>query len=480
MRSAKQSIKHFIDVSYIASEISGDLIEVRTVSALVTGWLTDVKITIEYETLNDKASVGVQVSNDEDWGEVDDIGPVNRQVMNGWTTNGNIASVMMPTVPMYFHMNHLSAASTRMSKRKNYSRPVVQGENINLHVFFNDHGNTITTGVVNISAEFTVVIGALNSKAERHKKGSARGAEVAILGSFDGTKDKMSWLPPCNGRIGNVRLTWFKENDTSVMGWSYVGQNEFTDPRENADEWYAVAGAGLFMPFIDSDTGDVPDIRVQTDYDDEVYFVKKGSLFWWINQISSGNDIELLLEFTFIPDFKSQVDFWISNNIDDLSVGVLLRIFQIPFDMYVEELEFTFRMSPEAVGAWEGTIYIAGLKDTPEVLTTMTKVLTGSIPSTSGVQANQSGVLPSYLLKAIQYRNAQPSYTGGGDPKIQVHDYFPAGSFIMMVIDTEVAASGTVDVDAILNISGKSRVKSSRMGTNYLTGDNIYAGEGEA
>lgn len=465
MQSSRQSQTFRLAVEFTHTEMNLETPSNFTMAADLAGWIGDITIKADVEDMSHESASGVMVTTSDDWGEVDDLNPYQEHVMIGWANVDQAASLMSHSNPRYFFLqpNAVLGDNTAYSEERKFNlyEEVQKGDNINIHFFHNTLDNTLTTGFARFVIIFVFIIGCF---AHKSRGSNIRGSEVAIIAYMDTSSDDLFWSPPSNGRVGNIRLTIFN-NLQSPEDYLYFGKQMHTDSEPNQDEIYKT-GNGLYVTAFTTDTGD-PYLRYgATNYQQKPMFLKKGEL---LHLQLQGNIAKVLVEFSFIPDFDHHVDFNIRWNVDNIVDDTAeLKVFQIPFDMYIEKLNFSARTN----ASLEGEIYIMGLKSLPEVLSTAT-IHAGSLVGTSGIQNQQSAVIPSNILEILTMAKNENLYE---NEDIEVFDYYHAGSFIMVIIDSEVAA-GTEDLDMNLNISGKSRVKSSRFGTNYFIAEGILNNE---
>ncbi len=331
----------------------------------------------------------------------------------------------------------------------------------------NDLGNTLTTGTLEWTIEWEFLVGALpflNSGVV--DRGSAKGCEVILLASLDNTAHNVFWTPPSNGRISNIRLTLWNAEVLQNDEFIYFGKGVFTDAVVDSD---AIEGLtdGLYLKGgITTDVSDEDIVNILTSYTKDIEFIKKGELMHLYTSKDDATHMQVLVEFDFIPDFDKNVDLIFGGFIDDLATGLHMKVYQIPFDMYIEKINFDFRMDDSTVNM---DIRILGLKDMPEVLS-LAEPISGSILGASGVMAQSSGVLPSNILETYSVSTGQLQDT---EDDIEVFDYYPAGAFIIVAVDVE-SASSVENIDFTTHIEGKSRVKSSYFGYNYLLGGHVY------
>lgn len=478
MRKANQASVHGLEVAYTFTDVNNELIENFTIESPYAGWLTHAKITVTYENFNERPAVGVMIGTSDDWGEINDANPVHRRIMDAWASQDVAASLMAHNIPKFFFLNDDSTERSVIEAKKNIYSIVEQGDNINVHIFWNRLGNTITSGIATIAITFGFSLAALDYKGQKPTRGSARGSEVAILATLDNNANLIKWTPPCNGRLANKRLTLYVEGGVEFNNHDYVmfGKQQFTDARIIADTIFTYTdGTMIVRPFDTNPSVDEDEFNAFTVYDRSMMFLKKGETVSILYNALTGTDAVILMEFDFIPDFDHNVDFVVQGNIENFTdvTDVKLRVFQIPFDMFLEDIKIDYRLSSTVAGDFRGTIYLMGIKDAPEILANITTILSGSLLGASGVMNAQSGVLPSNILEVLQI-NSENQHTDITPTK--VHDYYPGGSFIFLVVDPETLANSP-DLDFTYILNGKSRVKSSRVGSNHLRGEKIWSNE---
>ncbi len=462
LQSSRQSRTIRLSAAHTFTDYVAELVENFTLEADVTGWITDVTIMYNPDDWTDEVGAGVMVTASDDWGEISDINPIHKELMGGWAASDRSASMMAQSVPKFFftpdRVQLADNSEYREERRYNLYEFVKAGENINIHFFLHDLDNTPTTGGVNWVIKFVFVIACF---AHKNRGASIRGSEVVILARMDDTSGHVFWTPPCSGRIGNQRLTVWGDM-SGPDDYVYFGEQIFTDEQVDTNAM-RFSGNGLYVhtPLVVG--ADILPNLGATNYTSKLIFLKKAEMVHLEFQQTDTEEVFILLEFSFVPDFDKQVDFnirWEINNL--ITDTTILKTFQIPFDMYLEKADIEGRVNDPV----EGEIYLMGLKDVAEILTTSV-VLGGSILGPSGVQHQQSSVLPSNILETVVLDLGNTLFKSD-DPDVDIYDYYPAGSLIMLVIDIEVSAS-TEDMDIILNLTGKSRVKSSRFGTNYFS-----------
>ncbi len=462
MQSSKQSLTYRLSAQHVFGDVNVSLVENFTLQADVAGWITDVTITANFDDWSHDVGFGVMIGNSDDWGELDDVNPTQKELMRAWELSGHSASIMAKSVPKFFFVPIQTELADNAEytdvRRYNLYNKVDAGDNINVHFFLNELNNTLTTGVVNWVIKFEYVIGCYSHK---NRGSSIRGSEVAILASMFDSSQHSFWTPPSNGRVGNIRLTvWGNMSDAS--DYVYFGDQIYTDIDTTQDSIEAT-GNGVYVHAPNTAFADNEHYAGATNYSSTTLFMKKAELLHLKYSNTNTEEAIVLVEFTFIPDFDKQVDFNIQYRINNIaSDSILLKVWQIPFDMFVETLDVEGRLNDPI----EGEMYIMGLKDIAEVLSTST-ILAGSMLGGSGVEHGQSSVLPSNILETITFALNQNTFKSD-DPQVDVYDYYHAGTFIMFVLDTELAA-GTEDMDFTVNISGKSRVKSNRFGDNFYS-----------
>ncbi len=477
MRSAKQTMPFTSSANHSFADINARLVENFTIKSPLSGWLKSVNIRLIHKDIDVDCAVACLVSNFEDWGEIDDINPLYLEIMNVWDTGVKSGSVMAPNTPFYHLIrghttsNLTDGSDYIIDKTKNIGKIVNQGDNINVHYFLNDLGNTLATGSIEWTVEFNFLVGAMSHMNEDAStdRGSMAGAEVALMASLSNAAHNVFWTPPSNGRISNIRLTNFTSQYMNEQHYIYFGKGLFTDLDVDLDE-IQLATKGLYLRGgLISNSSDTL-VHISTAYTRDIEFVKKGELMQLFLNTDISTVQNFLLEFDFIPDFDKNVDFVYAGELDNFTDGIDMRVFMIPFETYLETGEFDFRMNDQTVDL---DIRILGLKDLPEVLS-LAQPISGNILGSSGVADNVRGVVPSSILESI-------AISAGGqipvdmDP-FDIFDYYPAGSFIAIIFDAETGTN-TEDLDFTLKLDGKSRVKSSFFGFNYLKGAHIFQEE---
>lgn len=456
---------------------------VYTIENTSGGWLTDVQASVHFDLLDSDGAVAVVVTSKEDWGEMSGNFPIYREAMNGWTGNAFQASeVMGESIPRYYFFDSgvgpgddtISTGHGRTQVKKwNVYEEVSEGSNINIIIYTHNLGNAESAGGFNL--EITVEAG-FSYGCVKHgrsgnysERGHARGAEVAILANMSTGTDRLFWTPPCDGRVGNVRLTMYNQQLMNSWDYLYFGKSLFTDAKRDSGKILRRTD-GLYLYPVSVEDEDASYIEVLTDYQRGPEYIHKGEMMQLkLDTGVASAEMRVQVEFDFIPDFGANTDFSVKWEVDDQQTGVMFKPFMIPFDCFIEEVEVAVRMNVQD----DLDIHFMVLKDLPEMLGNM-NVLTGNLLSASGIASQQRSVLPPAIFGTITMGEQ-------GDMnvhrKFSVHDYLPAGSFICWTAQLE-SPLGTGDIDLTLDIHGKGRVKSQRLGRNYYDGPFVMHQEG--
>lgn len=474
MRSANQEIGYFAYADFTVSELNADTIKNLTIEAPVSGMLKSVKYTVSVDDLSNTAALALWVSQGQDWGEVNALNSLYLQAMyDAWTGSGQLASVDGPSVPKYIFLTSQIDGNVPDNTRyeltavKDIRELVEAGDNINFRAYGTSLANILTTGTVTVAVEFEYEVAALAYKGQRLPRRKASGMQVAIMGVFDNDDTISQWFPPGTGRISNIRLTIagqvaagaFNSND-----FLYFGQGLYSDD-QSGNLLYQKSAQGVMLtgPAL-GDSADPHVAYYLTTYSRELYFVKKGEpmVIRYQNTSTSERAI-ILIEFDFIPDFNSGVDFWYSdiiNNIADASINIFTV--QVPFDMFIEKVTLNTRSNDLTI---DSTQYVLAIKDIAELLSNI-DVISGSLFSTTFIDNSQFSQLPSNILGVQVHGNTETIQPPAKE--MEVYDYFPEGSWLAIVSTFE--SSGTEDLANILHFTGRSRVKSNSFGFNYFTG----------
>lgn len=473
MKSAKQVIQYVANRSFTVSELNADSVFNINTEALVSGRLISAKYTVSVEDLSNTAAVAIWVTQGQDWGEINAANSLYLQaIYNSFTGNGKLAAIEGPSVPKIIYCP--SQIDTDLPDNSRYEVTAIkdidelvdQGDNINVWFYGTSLANTLTTGSILISVEFEYEVAALTYFDQSLPRSKAGGMQVTILGVVDNDDNITQYFPPSNGRISNVRITIFGDL-ASNLGWEdslFFGRRIFSDAQNTVDSIYSF-GEGVILqgPSL-TDVADPYTPLFLTTYSREKMFVKKGEPMLVRYQNTNTSRCIFTIEFDFIPDYNSQVNFWYSdviNNIADASINIFSV--QIPFDMYLEKLHLKTRVNDLTI---DSTQYLMAIKHVGELLSNI-DMITGSLLSTTLIDNAQFSQLPSNILGVQAHGSTE---TIAPEPlEVEVYDYFPEGSWIVLVSTFE--SSGTEDLANILGIEGRSRVKSAKFGLNYLTGD---------
>lgn len=456
-----------------STEINAQLIETFTTKAPLAGWIVDARVKIEASDLEFSFGTSVVVTTKEDWGEISDVFSVYKQSMNGWRNTQQVYSYMASNAPMNFYIPGHSTGEGPvdgdrffLEKRKKIGELVSRGDNINVIISLNNTGGgTHTTGRIEYTVEFTFLVGHLEKFNQNPElKASKVGGQVIIMATMDNTGNIAFWTPPGKGKVMNVRLTMFGGAVAADQNSNlYFGEGLFTDNDINHDEIYSQT-EGLSL---ESGVQKDEDHWYITNYQKNGWTVRSGSMLKLMYTTDSVTDIKVLVEFDFIPEWKSQQDWNMAWELDDLDQAPKFRTFMLPFDVFVQDIHVSVRLSDTSI---EGDLRFQKFEDLPEIFSTLTPI-SGSIIGTSGVGNGIQGILPSNVLITIALSASAVLPAEG--IRVPVFQYFKAGSFLTYTIDLE-SSSATEDIDLSLNVNAFSRVsRSAKSGTNYFMGEHV-------
>lgn len=478
MRKANQTIEYHAMVQVPYTDFNNATVNQVEVEMPLAGWLTSVTWEIMFDTFQvsgptDVAvAAGFLVTADQDFGEsFSDTGPDQLKLMNAWlSTGGGVASMQAHNAPFYIW--HEAGEDNLWVKKKNLYQLVDVGDVVTMYVFpGNPLAATLTAGQLFVTVTYRFQVGAFSGRSKYVDRRSARGMEVTILARMDTGDEYTHWTPPCNGRIANIRLTTFVyDEDSTVPSYLYFGKSISNASKINQDEIYMQSN-GIVLQTTYQDSGTDDPYVAATNYRRSMIFVKKGELMQLRYDTDQEDDIIVEVEFDFIPDFGAQCDWNVIWALNDQGNTVHIRTFQVPFDCFIEEINYDFLFGDAYI---EGTgdtdvlkAYIVGLKDTPNSINDSLDVLSGSIMSSSILVDDHYSTLPSSVLETIIMKASNIRGSDLKDGICKVYDYYPEGSIIGIVTDIG-GGEGTEDITIAINVTGKSRVKSNRIGINTL------------
>jgi hypothetical protein len=463
----KMLLKAGFDLAY--GEMNAPGTEEIVLQAPVSGWLSSIVVDVLVDAFNDNAAFGLLVSSKALSGNIGGYLPKFRTVLRSLdVANHNASAVLAPATPVYFWVPGVTSGVTaneqfKLSRKKIIDEFVEQGEPIYCYLFWDNIGNTYTDGGLEISFNFEY-----NVAERKSNKRNTNSSEVVVMGVVDNTYNDVFWQAPSDGRISNIILTLMGNHIQDLSEESYLFFGNMTANSANViNDTFQQLPDGVILNGV-AEASALGDYFILTNYSRKIMFAKKSDLFqiqWKSDPTSETSNFPFIVEFDFIPDFNAPIDLVYKSLENDIS-GVFIDDFSVPFDMFVTDFEFDYRLNDESVDL---DIYFMLLKDNPSNLSEL-NILGGSLLGSDGVGDDALGVLPSSVFDVVQHgAESKENYVS----KNNISEFVPGESRFLMIFDVEVSA-GTEDIDFTAHVSGYARVKSSKFGINYLSGDVVY------
>ncbi len=448
MQYAKQKPEYILPFDIAHTELG--LAESKisyTVESIVAGRIKNVILDMDQTGFNQLGGVAVVVTREKEIRDteyyelIESFQASTRQVM---ITTNDVAFV---------YMINASTSIRRFHSKKSLV-DIGAGDVIYVHFFFEMFADP-TAG--NLSGTLKFELDVFKMKSYKHNKPSYRGNWKTnyFWVTGDAPDNELIWAPPCDGWIGNVRITAY--GDMTELDEISLSKGSHKDTVYTIDTIEAHPKKPYYL------RGGAPDTA--TDYvESSAYFSRRewveGKQPWYLKLEGStfGN---ICVEFTFIPQFGNRYDINYNMIVADTEEGVPDYIY-IPFDVYLGGIEYDL-----LVANLDGNfLYFYGFKppwdmDNIAGLTTQQ----GEIFK---LEQSIEGVMAANLLDKVTLVGTRGGGTvANSQGLIQVQDFYPAGSIIMYLVGGVLEATETVSglIKVITKIQGS---RSKYMGTNYL------------
>lgn len=468
MRSAKQTIEYELQAQLVVADINANTAFVASIESPLSGWLKDAVISVSMDDVDQNTAFLVSIGTREEWGRLSNIANYLFGMASVWSNSARqIASYISDqAIHMFYHTAGFGAnVSSDYKKKVDLNTPVQRGDVLYVFYLGTDLGTNLTSGTVDLRVQFEFLVGSLPFLNADIPKGKSERTKVAIVINMDNDENLAYWTPPCKGRISNMRMTLFSSDaDTWERFESlYFGKDMKTKSVMSQDT-VRTAHNGIMLTGPTTGNSFVTK-KALTAYSREILFAEQGELFKIELLTSNTDSVQAFLEFDFIPDFNAPVNYLYSYKKSNLTAGDSMELIQIPFDMYLERIDWDIKDNDSS---WEGKIYIMTITDFPETFTTV-PVYGGMVLDQNGVMPSLGGVGPGNVHEVIFHESDTIPNDQNFSGMTAVNRYLPAGSFVVISYDIE-AATGTEDMDISLLMKGYSRVKSNKFGINYFEG----------
>ena len=289
-----------------------------------------------------------------------------------------------------------------------------------------------------------------------------------------------AWLPPCNGRMYNIRLIGILATPPATPdAYALFGPDVSTldDPLDTPDEAVVEQGGNMVtLNFISEE-------QIVTNFRRGPWFVKRNQPIPFIAENES-EYIGYVIHFDFVADHGAD-----GRTLYEIPAASLsgtdpedMAYFVIPFDVYVKSIETEYNISSSALE--RGQLRVRVVKDTPQLESLDNNA---SLPQggtmightgafTGGQRVVAGNVLQDLHIQTLDKPDGS-TYIGHGREKVNVGDYFPAGT-ILYVEYYNITGNDEPDVTLMLDWEARGR-RSAKGLAHYYTGDNVYNMEDE-
>ncbi len=382
------------------------------------------------------------------------------------TTGNDAFGIMAERLPMVCQLAYVNEEDI-IVREKDIFEPVNAGVNINVVTEFATN-SALASGQWTVKHKIDFVLGALPTREwDVNSDRNQKRCEVMLFSAEPVLNvTPHAWIPPSDGRIGNVRMTTFDELDQD----EYVYFGRGVPPELRADDVTDTAGQWLnenshYFVGLESIHQDYTASAsyVIMNYDRRMTFVHRGEPLAFGSKGGSGG---IMAEFDFILDFQNSYEITHKMDLANITDGSTVPII-LPFDIYLETVEVDAVLEDTLVS--KGFLYVFAVKHN-EVQTFFAtdEPLSGLYGKPNNAGHALSKIGNGELLDAVPY--ASPAGVPTTVSSFEtVGDFFPAGSLIYIYIkDSDAVVLD--DVEATVNIHGRVAMKSNDFGSNILDG----------
>lgn len=453
-----------------------DTIVKNTANVLVDGWHIETRYTLTVSTapVGGDISVSMLTTSKPLSAVVADnalgIMAMPKEADAGGT-GGQISS-MAPIMPSTIFVDPAMVANTSFIVKKRHWVEVEKTERMDFMVNFGSQNATISAGEITCAAIAIILIGAYYGK----DKTNGGGIDVQIQFVDIGNALKFgAWRPFCSGRMGNIRVQYYSETNNTEETLFFGPDVGIDIPHAEEDGEIVIMPSGDLITVSTTVMDEETAYNYVTNYVRGPWFLQRDQNVVWAMDNSESTPSRVCIDFVFIPNYNAP--FSIPFTYTDLEIGTadFEEHFVMPFDMYITNINTDAGIIGTVVGLVVLEIHL--VKSESNVIPTFVgseQVLGGNL---LGVRNNLARVQSStkkdaLFLKVFPGETASGVFTGVDDEKsrVSVKDYYKQGSGIV-VFAQAIDATTVSFLQADVQVTGFSRVKSDNFGANFLESD---------
>lgn len=443
---------------------------VHTIETVIPadGWITRVYYVLDLDALNSAVFGAIShhtISKTELDGEANGHFTMLAHVFKTVDTVAHMWGVDLPT---YFMWNPGGDTRGTIIIEEKVNWPVLAGETLDIASYYTGTvAITIGSIVVKTMAELTIAC--KSSTYPYSKKSNQSVTRNVLLYRTNDLTPMLMIRMPCNGRVGNVRVLLDNTGASSEQNIFLVGKFgeglDFPDAEGEVD-WIGISDKVM----ITRGAHEMDNTGVITNHSgSKKWFYKKGEHMMVGYRDIVGTNQASIVTWDFIPDFNAEVDMsWFMGDPADDQMD---QHIVIPFDMFVDKLEFDWTLS--------GTTALAGF-----VIVDIVKPGTQTNLSQGNPVVESGSVVGDLLLTGVRLAPNSPgafpydletvddslTNSASGESTIEVMDYLPAGTIISLQHESTV---GTAALSVYMTLDGRARTKHNNWGNNFYTGTQV-------